>query len=134
MINIVIIAHGSLSKFTMETVSDICKMSSENVYTFSTACDSDVEQLAEELRKIFEEGAQEDGTLVLADLFGGSGANVAALMAHDCEKTYVISGLNMNMVFSALYNRGKLNIDELAGKVESDGRKGIMNITKFMQH
>ncbi|MGB2578505.1 mannose/fructose-specific phosphotransferase system component IIA [Elusimicrobium simillimum] len=130
MIEIIIVAHGNLAKSIFETTHAMSCMDTSRVTCFSVACNSDVESIIIELRNIFT--AAEEGAIVLTDMFGGSGANISLLASRDLPKIKVITGVNMGMFISALNNRGQMDIEALAAKVEADGKRAVINATNFM--
>ena len=66
------------------------------------------------------------GVLILADLFGGTPANVAAHMLGR-GNTVLLSGVNLVMVLEALSGRDDLALAELATAVLQAGREGIVD-------
>ncbi|ACC97692.1 PTS system fructose subfamily IIA component [Elusimicrobium minutum Pei191] len=130
MIKLVLIAHGGLSKSFLETAENLSCSSLEDVYTYSVTCSSDIKVLIQELEMLFLNSPE--GVLVLSDIFGGTGVNAPILAAKDMNNVFILSGLNMGMLMSALYNRGKMNVAELAQKAEADGRRAVINATDFM--
>jgi mannose/fructose-specific phosphotransferase system component IIA len=132
MINIVVIAHGPAGQMMLETAAGVCHTSLAHTRAFVIDNNTDVAALTRELKRIFE-ASGEDGTLVLADIFGGTGSNITALLAQETENVEVLTGFNANMLFSALHNRGALSLKELSRKAEADAVRGIINVNGFMK-
>jgi len=131
MINIIIMAHGKLAKEILKTARDISGLDVSGVHVFSTCCGNDCVLIGRKLKKIFSKSA--DGTLVLADMFGGSAANVPLQASNDRQDVGIIAGLNLGMVLSALQNRAHMNIAELTGKVEADGLRSVIDVIKALK-
>lgn len=132
MINIVVIAHGPVARVMLDSFSGVCHASIEGTHAFVIDWQTDIRQITEELRDLFAKN-KADGTLVLSDLFGGTGSNITAILAQETENVYVLAGLNGSMLFSALHNRHKMPVEELAAKVEEDGHRGIVNVNKIFK-
>lgn len=73
-----------------------------------------------------------EGAVILTDIFGGSATNIALTAAKDCQGAHVITGLNLSMLLTALNNRKKLAAKELAEKIESDGKRAVINATELL--
>ena len=69
---------------------------------------------------------------MLTDIFGGSATNIALTASKELAKCHVITGLNLSMLLTALNSRKKLNDKELAEKIESDGKRGVINATELL--
>lgn len=132
MIEIILLTHGNLSKAFMGVASRMCHFDAHSVTEISVNRRTDVSKLAGRLRKCACK-SKSCGTLILTDLFGGSTSNIAALVCEKEENVAVMSGLNVTMLFSALYNRDRMPFDELVAKVEEDGKRGIVNVSEFMR-
>ncbi|WP_424245116.1 mannose/fructose-specific phosphotransferase system component IIA [Elusimicrobium posterum] len=131
MIKIAIISHGNLGAALIDMVCSMAQYKENDVAVFSVSCHIDVEQLASDFRKYLEDN-RENGVLVLADIFGGSGCNISLLASRDLGCVEVVSGINLAMLISALQNLDKLELKELAAKVEADAKRSIVNATTFL--
>ena len=70
--------------------------------------------------------------MVLTDIFGGSATNIALTATKECAQCHVITGLNLSMLLTALNSRKKLAAKELAEKIESDGKRAVINATELL--
>ena len=131
MINIIIMAHGDLAECMLKTAQGISGVDASGVYTFSAACQNDCSLICRRIEKIFNESP--DGALVLSDMFGGSGANVPLQAAKCRQGVNIITGLNLSMLMAALQYRASMNADELADKVEAEGKRAVINAAKFLR-
>ena len=68
----------------------------------------------------------------MTDIFGGSATNISLTASKDLPKCYVITGLNLSMLLTAMNNRKKLSSKELAEKIEADGKRAVINATELL--
>ena len=91
-----------------------------------------ISKLEGALRQAVPDSRSCDGVLILTDLFGSTPTNAAL---HQIEKNRspmeVVTGANLPMLLSALANRHKLGLAELAKKALLDGQRGIKNASDF---
>lgn len=130
MVKIILATHGKLGQEMLATSAQILGKQADDVQTFSVTTSSSVEQGAQELKKMLENTPE--GAVILTDIFGGSATNIALTAAKDCQGAHVITGLNLSMLLTALNNRKKLAAKELAEKIESDGKRAVINATELL--
>ena len=131
MIKIVLVTHGHLAKEMLETASLIIgKPSSDGFATFAVTTASSVEKEAAKLKTLLE--TCPEGAIILTDIFGGSATNISLTASKDLPNCHVITGFNLSMLLTAINNRKKLNAKELAEKIESDGKRGVINATELL--
>ena len=114
----------------LNTAAQILGKTAEGVQTLSVTTSSSIEQGAKELKKLMDQTPE--GVIVLTDIFGGSATNIALTASKDYPKCHVITGLNLSMLLTALNSRKKLNDKELAEKIESDGKRAVINATELL--
>lgn len=127
MINLLIITHGDLGASLLKTARDICDCGEESAAALTAGSADFKTDLAAALARAH------DGTVIMSDLFGGSTTNAAALLLADYPNTFLLTGVNLNMVFSFFHNRERLDLQELVTKIEEDARKGILNVNKVLK-
>lgn len=130
MVKIILVAHGGLAAQMLQTAAQIMGKTAEDVQTLSVTTSSSVEQGADELKKLL--AGADNGAVVLTDIFGGSATNIALTATKDCSGCHVITGLNLSMLLTALNSRKKLSAKELAEKIESDGKRAVINATELL--
>ncbi len=130
MVKLVLVTHAQLAAHLLQTAAQILGKAAEDVQTLSVTTSSSVEQGAQELKKLL--AGAENGAIVLTDIFGGSATNIALTATKDCPKCYVITGLNLSMLLTALNSRKKLDAKELAEKIEADGKRAVINATELL--
>ena len=129
MVKIVLVTHGHLAQQMLETAGQIIgKPSDDGFATVTTA--ASVEKEAAKLHELLK--SCEDGALILTDIFGGSATNISLTASKDLSQCYVITGLNLSMLLTAINSRKKLNAKELAEKIEADGKRAVINATELL--
>jgi PTS system mannose-specific IIA component len=115
----------------LETASQIIgKPAQEGFATFAVTTASSVEQEAAKVHAHLETCA--DGAVILTDIFGGSATNISLTASKDLANVYVIAGLNLSMLLTAINSRKKLSAKELAEKIEADGKRAVINATELL--
>ena len=130
MVKLILVTHGNLAQYMLETASQILGKAAEGIDTLSVTTSSSIEKGAETLKALLEQ--EQEGAIVLTDIFGGSATNIALTATKDMPKCHVITGLNLSMLLTALNNRKKLNAKELAEKIEADGKRAVINATELL--
>jgi len=130
MVKLILVTHGNLAAEMLNTAAQILGKTAEGVQTLSVTTSSSIEQGAKELKKLMDQTPE--GVIVLTDIFGGSATNIALTASKDYPKCHVITGLNLSMLLTALNSRKKLNDKELAEKIESDGKRAVINATELL--
>ncbi len=130
MVELILVTHGNLAEEMLATAAQILGKPAEGVRTLSVTTSSSVEQGAKELTKLLADTAE--GAVVLTDIFGGSATNIALTATKENPKCHVITGMNLSMLLTALNSRKKLTPKELAEKIESDGKRAVINATELL--
>ena len=130
MVKLILVTHGNLAEEMLRTASQILGKSAEGVQTLSVTTSTSIEQGTEQLLPLLQDSTE--GVVVLTDIFGGSATNIALTASKNFAKCHVITGLNLSMLLTALNNRKKLNDKELAEKIESDGKRAVINATELL--
>jgi PTS system mannose-specific IIA component len=124
MIGIVIVTHRQLGDALIEAAEFIMGNRPEALVSVSI----DLKESADMLRGKIAEGIKkvksEDGVLILTDMFGGTPSNLSYSFLEEGH-IEVISGVNLPVLIQAANVRGKMNLDELAVKLEEFGKKSI---------
>ena len=130
MVELILVTHGNLAEEMLATAAQILGKPAEGVRTLSVTTSSSVEQGAKELTKLLADTAE--GAVVLTDIFGGSATNIALTATKENPKCHVITGMNLSMLLTALNSRKKLTPKEVAEKIESDGKRAVINATELL--
>ena len=130
MVKLILVTHSNLAQEMLQTAYQILGKAAEDVQTLSVTTSTSIEQGTQALKKLIADASE--GVIILTDIFGGSATNIALTTAKDYAKCHVITGLNLSMLLTALNSRKKLNDKELAEKIESDGKRAVINATELL--
>lgn len=130
MVKLILVTHGNLAAEMLQTAAQILGKQAQEVQTLSVTTSTSVEQGAKQLKELIAQDPQ--GVIILTDIFGGSATNIAIRASQEYSKCHVITGLNLSMLLTALNNRKKLNDKQLAEKIESDGKRAVINATELL--
>ena len=131
MVKIILVTHGNLAKEMLETAGLIIgKPTDDGFATFAVTTAASVEKEAAKLKELLT--TCHEGAIVLTDIFGGSATNISLMASKDLTNCYVITGLNLSMLLTAINSRKKLNAKELAEKIEADGKRAVINATELL--
>ncbi|MDE0885747.1 MAG: hypothetical protein OSB70_09460 [Myxococcota bacterium] len=67
---------------------------------------------------------ENEGVLILTDMFGGSPSNIA-LSFHEERHVEVVTGMNLPMLVKLANPKGKETLEELAKSIKEYGRRNI---------
>jgi PTS system mannose-specific IIA component len=132
MIKIIVAAHCGLAT---ELVNAAVAISGThpNLYFVERSSNGGLEQINLSIETLLKDVIDDDGALILTDLFGGSPCN-AAIHASMNLKVKVISGVNLPMILSAvMLSTTHTNLSELAEKVLHKGQKSMVNVKKLLE-
>ncbi len=130
MVKIILVTHGNLAQEMLNTTAQIIGKMPEDFETLAITAAASVEKEAAKLQAMLKDCP--DGAVILTDIFGGSATNVSLTASKDNPKCNVITGLNLSMLLTAVNNRKKLSAKELAEKIESDGKRAVINATELL--
>lgn len=102
MLGLVLISHGDLARSTLETASEIVGPI-EPATALAIARHQSLTEIEEHLRNAVRRVQRGEGVLVLADMFGGTAANVSLQLLGDPDGVpiEVVTGFNLPMVLKA---------------------------------
>ncbi|GAB3625757.1 PTS sugar transporter subunit IIB [Pandoraea terrae] len=125
MAGILIIAHAPYASAMRECVTHIYGGCPARIGALDVSPDQDTAALLDTARERVEHLREENGVLVLTDLFGATPSNIAAqLVGRDVR---VLAGANLPMLIKAVCYRS-VPLDTLVDKVLSGGSHGILQI------
>jgi PTS system mannose-specific IIA component len=131
MIKIILVAHGKLAQELVNSTESIIGKQS-NLYAIKRGTNDSLAQMKERLRTLLQSINDENGTLILTDLIGGTPCNASTFTCQSFN-TEILSGVNLPMVLSATFlSKNDLSVSELVDKVLFDGQKGIINVKKML--
>ncbi len=123
MIGILILSHGPFGDDLQKTACGIMH-DSERVAAVNLSRRFDFPVLRQKVVTALQQLEQGDGVLVLIDAYGGTSYNTSLPLMSDYHIS-LVTGVNLPMVLSALSNRSRMSLEELARKVSEDAKKTI---------
>ena len=124
MIGIVIVTHSNLGEALIEATEFIVGCRPDALASVSI----DLNQSAEKLRRKIADGIKnvdkEKGVLILTDMFGGTPSNLSYSFLEEGQ-IEVLSGVNLPILIQATTMREKMEVNQLAAKLETFGKKSI---------
>jgi mannose PTS system EIIA component len=124
MIGIVVVTHSRLGEAFLEAAEFILGSRPQGVVSVSIDLNQNVDRLREKVAAGIKKVSQDQGVLILTDMFGGTPSNISYSFLEE-GRVEVLSGVNLPVLVQALDHRGKMPIGELAASLEAFGRKSI---------
>jgi PTS system mannose-specific IIA component len=125
MVGIVIVTHGLFGNILIDTAEAIIDKRLENAAAVSIDLKEHVETLRKKINNGIKEVSQNDGVLILTDMFGGTPSNLSYSFLEE-GSIEVISGVNLPMLIKAVNLRKKeSDLHAMAKTIETYGKKSI---------
>ncbi len=125
MIGIVIVTHGQFGNILIDTAELIFDSRLEATAAVSIDLKEHVETLRKKINSGIKGVNQNEGILILTDMFGGTPSNLSYSFLEE-GKIEVISGVNLPMLIKAVNLRKKENdLHSMAKTIEAYGKKSI---------
>ena len=124
MIGIVVVTHSRLGEAFLEAAEFILGSRPQGAVSVSIDLNQNVDRLREKVAAGIKKVSQDQGVLILTDMFGGTPSNISYSFLEE-GRVEVLSGVNLPVLVQALDHRGKMPIGELAASLETFGRKSI---------
>lgn len=124
MIGLVLVSHGTLAQSLLSTAAEIVGPF-ENAEALEVTRKESVAQVRIRIREAIGRHEQGSGVLVLADMFGGTAANVSLELVGECTLE-VLTGFNLPMLLKLGAELGAANdLSALAQLIKFYGQKNI---------
>lgn len=124
MIGLVVVSHGALAEALLETASEIVGPF-PNAEALEVTRKEPIEQVRTRIRTAVERHELGDGVLVLADMFGGTAANIALELVGR-YRMEIVTGCNLPMLLKLSAELGKaVDVAALAQLLKFYGQKNI---------
>jgi len=131
MVKIIVVAHGDLAQELVNSVEIIIGRQS-NLYAVKRNADDSLIQMRERINNLLKNINDNDGSLILTDIMGGTPCNASAPTCVSFN-TEILSGVNLPMILSAiLSSKNSMSVSDLAEKVLFDGQKSMINVKKIL--
>jgi mannose PTS system EIIA component len=124
MIGIVVVTHSRLGEALLEAAEFVLGSRPQAAVYVSIDLNQNVDRLREKVVAGIKKVNQDQGVLILTDMFGGTPSNISYSFLEE-GRIEVLSGVNLPVLVQALEYRAKMPIGELAASVEAFGRKSI---------
>lgn len=124
MIGIVIITHRQLGDALIDTAGFILAATPENVVSVSIDMNEKADKLREKISRGIKKVNQQEGVLILTDMFGGTPSNLSYSFLEE-GRIEVISGVNLPILIKAINSRKDMVLGKLAECIEAYGKKSI---------
>jgi PTS system mannose-specific IIA component len=131
MIGLVVATHGVLGEALLATAGMIIGQPVQAV-TVSLSRDNSSEEMRELLANAIGEVDGGDGVLLMADMFGGTPANIGmTLLAPD--RVELLAGVNLPMLLKFFTYRERYALPELAEFLKGHARDGIVLASEVLR-
>lgn len=124
MIGITIVTHRQLGDALIDAAGFILGSKPEAVVSVSIDINEKVDALRSDIAKAVKKVQQDQGVLILTDMFGGTPSNLSYSFLEE-GKVEVISGVNLPILIKAVGSREKMALTDLAVHLETYGKKSI---------
>jgi PTS system mannose-specific IIA component len=119
----VIVTHGHLAGELLAAAEMIIGPIS-HITAVSIGWHDDVDAARDEVQRAITRVSQDNGVLLLTDMFGGTPTNIASMFL-DEGVIEVVTGVNLPMVIKLATYAGQDSLAELAPRICDQGRQGI---------
>jgi PTS system mannose-specific IIA component len=131
MIGLVVATHGNLGEALLATTGIIVGTPAQS-RAISLSREHSPNELHELLRRAIDEVDSGDGVLVVADMFGGTPANIGmALVAPG--RVELLTGVNLPMLLKFVTYRERYPLPELAELLKEHARDGIILASEVLR-
>jgi PTS system mannose-specific IIA component len=124
MIGIVIVTHCQLGEALIEAAEFIIGERPGSLESVSIDLSENAEKLRNKISQEIKKVEGQEGVLILTDMFGGTPSNLSYSFLEE-GRIEVLSGVNLPILIQAANMREKMNLDQLASKLETFGKKSI---------
>ncbi|WP_296653198.1 PTS sugar transporter subunit IIA [Paraburkholderia sp.] len=130
MAGILIIAHAPLATALRECIAHIYGGCPARIGALDVSPDSDPVEVVAQANAEIERLREDNGALVLTDMFGATPSNIAARLA-SVPQVRVLAGVNLPMLVRAVCYRAT-PLDTLVEKALAGASKGVQAISPAM--
>ena len=125
MIGILIVTHKQLGDALIGAAEFIIGRRPEAIESVSIDLSENADKLRAKITKSIKTVKEEDGVLILTDMFGGTPSNLSYSFLEE-GRVEVLSGVNLPILIQAVSLREKnMKLAELAANLEAFGKKSI---------
>jgi PTS system mannose-specific IIA component len=130
MIGLVLVTHAGLAT-ALKLSAEMIVGSIECCETVEVAADERADDIMARVVAAVK-AVQDDGAIIMTDLFGGTPSNMAMSFLKDgCIE--VVTGVNLPMLIEFCSKRERLAVAELAVNLQRSAREGIIVAGEFLK-
>lgn len=124
-VSVILITHQEIGDALLDTAQQTFGELPLPVTTVAISYDADLETLITKLTNFIKQLNNDDGILVLTDMFGATPCNLAIAL-EKFALVKVVSGLNLPMLIKVL-NYPQLPLNDLVNKALCGGKDGVID-------
>jgi len=124
MIGIVVVTHSRLGEAFLEAAEFILGSRPQGAVSVSIDLNQNVDRLREKVAAGIKKVSQDQGVLILTDMFGGTPSNLG-LTFLEADKVEVITGVNLPMLIKLAGQKKSANLLTVARDMREEGRNAI---------
>ena len=125
-VSILIISHENIGAALIETATKTFEELPIPTTVVNVEAGNDPALLVDKLKKLIAKIDNNEGILILTDLFGSTPSNIATEL-QKAANVKMVCGLNLPMVMKVM-NYPELSLEELADKAVSGGKDGVIEV------
>lgn len=129
LVGVIVATHGRFGEELVKA-AEMMLGPSEHVYMVSLQGNDSFTEFKGYMEAALEKLSSQDGVLMLADLFGGTPANVAALHTQK-EKVHLVTGVNLPMLLEVLSSRLNCTLPELTDIARTAGQNSVQCVLEI---
>ncbi|MBX9013395.1 PTS sugar transporter subunit IIA [Ligilactobacillus murinus] len=118
---VILMSHGSMAKETLNSAKMILG-DALDYPVVSMQADDGIERTLAKLEEILQTIPEKQPIVIIADLLGGTPANVAVLKSNSDPRIKVVTGLNLGMVLESFF---ALEDTEIVTRLLDAGTKAV---------
>ena len=129
MQSILLISHGQMANGVKDALSMFFGKDVKQLESLALLPEMSADEFGAQIKEKLEELKSEEGTIIFADVLGGTPYNQASLLLN--EKTDLIVGMNLPMLMEFLATReyDVIGVDHLLDV----GKQGIISVKSLME-
>ncbi len=120
----VIVSHGQVATELVAAAETVVG-ELNHIAAVSIGWHDDVELAKDAISKAINQVSQDNGVLLLTDMFGGTPTNISAMFIKPGE-VEIVTGVNLPMVIKLAAQAKETTLPEMAKAVEEQGRGAIL--------
>jgi mannose PTS system EIIA component len=117
---IVIVSHGIFGEVLLKTVERMLGKQ-KSIFVVNVESNDRVLKVTNKIKKIVEK-FRKKGVLIMVDIVGGTPFNISCKFIR-FKNVEVVTGMNVNMLLSAVQNKEDITLERLVKKVVLDSKK-----------